>query len=582
MTNFKLIIYCIASVLLLNGCNKILEPISLYGDKQNISTGDEQEEFEINIKSLTFKTAEKANSDPYSRQLILTGRGSRANVLDETVFLKSNFPKSSSSPKYLLGVGDRLSFVQLEEFESEIAQWPNISRKSDYLLGPGDELTFTQSNDSNQDIAVTVGNSGQLIPNRVETKPLVVTNGVIGSNGNILLYGLGNIEATNRTLDNLRTEIRNILIRNGLTPNFQLEISKFQSKKAFVSIINKGSQDKNSRAIVLNHLPITLKEVALGASLSESNKNFALIKLTRDAQEFRLTAGQLFDLAAPEIIIKNNDQIEIQIVPNTSTSIEVTVGSKGSILLSNVGRISTVNRTLDDVREEISKILVGKGIKPNFQLELIGSGSKKAYLVKKNVGNKVVPLNDSKITLRQLLFENNSSSIADKTTSESPFELTIVTLKRNGEEFRMTGDQLLDPNAPEIWVADNDHIEIEYLTYKLGQVFALSGAGSAQMVSIDPSKRETLADILFTPNGALNNLMAKRSEVYLLRGQKPSVAYHLDAQNVSRILVAAKTELRPNDIVYVADRPIISFSRTLAEILPLRMLLRDIRNDEIP
>ena len=123
---------------------------------------------------------------------------------------------------------------------------------------------------------------------------------------------------------------------------------------------------------------------------------------------------------------------------------------------------------------------------------------------------------------------------------------------------------------------------IENLIYKPGQVFALSGAGSAQMVLIDPSKRETLADILFTPNGALNNLMAKRSEVYLLRGRSPSVAYHLDAQNVSRILVAAQTELRPNDIVYVADRPIISFSRTLAEINPLRILLRDLENGNIP
>ena len=81
--------------------------------------------------------------------------------------------------------------------------------------------------------------------------------------------------------------------------------------------------------------------------------------------------------------------------------------------------------------------------------------------------------------------------------------------------------------------------------------------------------------------GPLNNLLARRSEVYLLRGRKPSVAYHLDAQNVSRILVAAKTELRPNDIVYVADRPIISFSRALSELLPLRILLRDIQNNNI-
>ena len=65
-------------------------------------------------------------------------------------------------------------------------------------------------------------------------------------------------------------------------------------------------------------------------------------------------------------------------------------------------------------------------------------------------------------------------------------------------------------------------------------------------------------------------------------GKNPSVAYHLDTQNVSRILVAAKTELRPNDIIYVADRPIISFVRTLSELAPLRILLRDIKNENIP
>ena len=102
------------------------------------------------------------------------------------------------------------------------------------------------------------------------------------------------------------------------------------------------------------------------------------------------------------------------------------------------------------------------------------------------------------------------------------------------------------------------------------------------MIPIHPSKRETLADILLSKSGVFNNLRAKRSEVYLLRGRNPSIAYHLDAQNVSRILVAAQTELRPNDIVYVADRPIISFSRTLAEIIPLRTLLRDLENGNIP
>ena len=104
----------------------------------------------------------------------------------------------------------------------------------------------------------------------------------------------------------------------------------------------------------------------------------------------------------------------------------------------------------------------------------------------------------------------------------------------------------------------------------------------AEIVPIEPSRRETLADILFVKNGALSNKFAKRSEVYLIRGQNPLTAYHLDTQNVSRILVASNTELRPNDIIFVAERPIISFSRVLSEILPLRLLLRDIKNENIP
>ena len=581
MTNCKLIICCIASALLLNGCNKILEPVSLIVNKQYDSSKSEQEEFEINIKSLTFKTAEKANNAPYSRRMVLTGSGSRANVIDEANVLQSNFPKRSSKPDYLLGIGDRLLLTQQNEFVTKSAQWPNVSSESEYILGIGDELTFTQSNDNNQDISIALSGEGELVPTK-DSNTLITTQGVIGSNGNVLLFGLGNILAVNRTLESVRTEVRNILIRNGLAPNFQLEISNFRSNKAFVTINNDKSQTINvsnnkSQTITLNNLQINLKELALKSGYSVSDNNLVMIKLTRNGQEFRYTAGQLFDLTAPEIIIQNNDQIAIQIISDKAIKIEATVGSKGNILLGNLGSISAVNRTVDDIYEEISSILIENGINPNIQLEVTEFNSKKAYLIQKNVHSIIVPLTSSAITLRELIVATKSHN--------NPLvksDLSIVLLKRNGQVFHMTEDQILDPKTQDIWIINGDQIEIEGLEYKPGQVFALSGAGSAQVVSIEPSKRETLADILFAENGALNNLMAKRSEVYLLRGKNPSVAYHLDTQNVSRILVAAKTELRPNDIVYVADRPIISFSRTLSEILPLRILLRDIQDNNIP
>ena len=135
MTRFKFIAYGLVSSLFLHSCSEILEPISLYGDKQSVSSGTGQEKFEIKIKDLTLETAKKANSAPYSRQPILTGSGSKANVSDEAKFLKSNFPKSSDSPKYMLGIGDELSFIQLNEYETKTAQWPTVSDKSEYLLG---------------------------------------------------------------------------------------------------------------------------------------------------------------------------------------------------------------------------------------------------------------------------------------------------------------------------------------------------------------------------------------------------------------------------------------------------------------
>jgi len=569
MNKFKLILFGISSALLLISCNEILEPVSLFAGKRGVETESAQEDFEINIEALTFKTAKKANKFPYTRRVILTGSGSRANVIDEANFLKSNLPKPISNPHYLLGKGDHISFILLNEFETGIAQWPSVSKETEYLLGAGDALTFMQSNDSNQKITLSYNDEDEIVRTK-NNDTLISTQGVIGSNGNILLLGLGNILAANRTLDAIRTEVRNILIRNGQVPNFQLEISNFQSKKAFIT-----TSDGKSRTITLNNLPVTLKEVALGVGVSESQENLALVKLTRNEQEFRFTASQLFDLTAPEIIIQDSDQIEIQFISLRETVVQSVVGSKGKILIPNVGRMPAENLSIDDVRKIISGILIGKGVKPNFQLELVKAVSKKVYLIQKNVGTTVVPLNTANLSLRELIFESKNSIIANT-------GLSVITLKRNGQVFRMTVDYILDPNTPDILVVNNDQIEVESLDYKTDKIFALGGAGNAQMVPINPSNRETLADILFAPKGALNNLLAKRSEVYLLRGQNPSVAYHLDAQNVSRILVAAKTELRPNDIVYVADRPIISFSRTLSEILPLRILLRDIKNGNIP
>ena len=568
MTKFKFISCAILTTLSINGCSKILEPVSFYGAGRDGAAASAQEEFTINIEGLTFKTAQKANADPYPRQLMLTGSGSGANVFSESDFLNFNIPPVIKNAGYLLGFGDEVSFLQLNEFMNEVAQWPASSLKADYLLGVGDVLKFVQLNEAVDKVDVSFDDDGLIRPNTKNEDTLLETRGLIGTDGNVLLFGVGNVGAANRTLNDVRTEVRNIMIINGLAPNFQLEISNFLSKKAYVNTKNEPS-----RVVPINNLPVTLKEIALNDRVTRSSKSSSIIKLTRDGQTFSISAEQLFDRNAPEVFIQDKDQIEIDIVPNASTKTLSVVGSRGYILLPGVGSINAINRTLDDLHTNISNILIKKGLVLSFQLELTKFKSKKAYFIEKNKSSVIIPITNSKITLKELIISSKKGTSADG--------LSLITLQRNEEVFRMTWNQIFDPRTPDIWIQDQDQVEFESLTYKPGQVFALSGSGNAKMVPIDPSNRETLADILFTSGGALSNVLAKRSEIYLLRGQNPSVAYHLDAQNVSRILVAAKTELRPNDIIFVADRPIISFSRILSELSPLQMLIKDVRDNTL-
>ena len=617
MTNFRLIICCIASSLLLNACNKILEPVSFFGGKQGVEAQSVQEDFEINIKSLTFESARDANKAPYPRRLMQTGAGSEANVLNEADLMTSNMPPSSQSNDYLLGIGDQLLYTQLNEFMNSSAQFPTQPTdvdytlgigdqllytqldefvtsttqfpaqpiEADYLLGVGDELTLIQLNE----VAGGLGNIISNIPkagvdenNRNAGKPqssenVLKTSGLVGTNGNILLLGLGSIKAEGRSLSDVQTEVRNILIRNGLAPSFQLEITSFNSKKAFVTFPNP-SKNLGNNIVPITNLPITLKELAITYGLRPSSKDSTIVSLTRDGQKFRMTAGQLFDKTSPRIVIKDRDQIEIDEAASTSTSIEAVVGSRGNILIPGVGSLKAKNRSLAEVQTDITRILMDKGLTPNFQLEVTGFESRKFFLVTENNGTKAVPLTDTVVDLKDAVLSN----IENQTISQGSATFKVVELIRNGVSYRMSWQKMLSGGASNVLIQDGDTIKLKDFDYKLGQVFALGGAGNAELVPIDPSKRETLADILFSPKGALNNLLAKRSEVYLLRGRNPSVAYHLDAQNVSRILVAAQTELRPNDIVYVADRPIISFSRTLTELNPLRILLRDLQDGNIP
>jgi len=392
----------------LSACSSVVEPVQIPGLSTNSKL---QENFDIELSPLTFTTAQELNQQNYDRLVSRPGRGFSADVVSESKLINSKFPLSIKPSTYQLGIGDEITLIQYVDLGPSVGLMDGVVDLSQRdLLNPQKSIANTSS--------VSV----------------ISTKSRIGTDGSILLIGVGRIQAEGQAITSLRDEVRSILIRTGKAPNFQLEISAFSSKKAYLTINSAISKPASSENFVI---PIT-------------------------------------------------DQVKT-----------------------------------------LREIVAGAGITFNQKV------------------------------------------------------LTLIKIQRSSTTYSFPLSELFSETAPDVYLQDKDHVFVETLTYLPGKVFLVGGV-EAKIIPILPENRESLAEVLFAPNGPMQTSSAQRSAVYLLRGNNPIRAYHLDAQNPARILVADKVELRPDDIVFVAEQPINTFNRVLGTILPLRILSRDIQNDRIP
>ena len=91
--------------------------------------------------------------------------------------------------------------------------------------------------------------------------------------------------------------------------------------------------------------------------------------------------------------------------------------------------------------------------------------------------------------------------------------------------------------------------------------------GAQRAIPITAVQRPTLSDTIFS-GSVLNSGSSDFSQIYVIRQSKLDYrAYHLDITDPTRIKLAKKFEMRPDDIVFVAAQPLTLYSRTLQQIL---------------
>lgn len=300
-----------------------------------------------------------------------------------------------------------------------------------------------------------------------------------------------------------------------------------------------------------------------------------------------------------------------------------TVQDDGSINIPDVGRVRIAGLTIEDAEAALFQRLVENQIDPTFSLEVSEFNSRRV-----SIGGAVSQPTVVPVTLTPLFLEEALAAAGGLTVED--LDYASIRLYRDGTLYQipltelysrvgLTKTRLLPGDAIFVDTAYELSLAQEYFAQQITLIQArqtarqsalaelqaevglrradLQEARSNYQARIDlgadnreyvyltgevgtqsrfalPFERKTsLADALYDAGG-ISSASGDVSQVYVLRSSSDPrefgavTAWHLDARNAANFALAPKFELRPDDIVFIAQQPVTQWSRAVSQILP--------------
>ena len=300
-----------------------------------------------------------------------------------------------------------------------------------------------------------------------------------------------------------------------------------------------------------------------------------------------------------------------------------TVQDDGAIAIPDVGRIILAGLSLEEAEAALFQRLLENQIDPTFSLEIAEFNSKRVA-IGGAVGNPTVaPITLTPLTLDQALTAAGGIQTAD-------LDYASIRIYRDGALYQIPLTEYLrrgDLQKTRLIGGDSVYVDIEYQLARAQNYFAeqitlsqlrqgarttalnelvseidrrrtalgdvranyqarleldavgrdyayLSGeVSNPGRFTLPFGRQATLADAIYSEGGFSTNT-ANPGQIYLLRGSPDPrdfgalTAWHLDARNAANLVFAARMELRPNDIIFVAEQPVTKWNRTISQITP--------------
>lgn len=334
---------------------------------------------------------------------------------------------------------------------------------------------------------------------------------VVQDDGAVALPDLGRIPLAGLTLPEAQAVLFEAMVTQQRDPSFSLEISGFNSQRVSIG----GAVEEPQLA------PITLKPLFLDEALQIAGgvtpdaADQAVIRLFRDGQLFEANLSDLFsDNGLQRVLLKDGDALYIDRAYD----------------LGQAQRYFEEQLRLRDADLNARRFAF-ETTRTRFQTAQLEATLQQIELQRIQIAQSIRNL--------RVLVENQNRLLRQEERSSN-------------ETVRASFRERLELGA-------------------VAQDFAyLAGEVEKQGRFALPFERfATLADVLFS-SGGLPTATGDPSQIYVLRLEDSGrlQAFRLDATNAANLTVATRFEMRPRDIVFVAEQPVTVWNRVVSQLIP--------------